>query len=659
VKRFLLHILPALFFLIALTNRAQVNQELFLKQFYEADFKEKVRLVSSFEYSQIKDVYPLIEDTLEKIRKKVYSNTSSNEAKFLFEKIEANKAFDNNRFSRATYLLEAALNNHARNLIDSLYCLSKLRHCYIKLNNLQKAVEASDLFDKLASRSGDEKALQERLKKSYMYNSFGLIPKAIIEKRKEFAADYEKRKNDTDFLAGHHNDLAVYFNKLQVPDSAIFHLNIADKYISGKLVYTSNQTYYNFFKWLIQGNKALAYYHQQDYKAAVPLLQMDIYHSLKNNNIESAINSYVLIAKCHIKLNDLRRASLYTDSAGYLIEKTDQVKLKLSYLLLQAELYKAQKRFDLSAAKFNQYILYKDSVSSHEKEVLLINQQIALDIQRKDKEISEKTQLLQRAKYQEAKQKAFRAYLLAGMVILILLIVFLIKNNRNSKKREHQLASINDQIQRQNKTIETALREKDVLLREIHHRVKNNLQIISSIINIQNEKAINESTRLLLRELKMRISSIALTHQMLYQKGSMNEVSLNDYIQNLCQQINASFETQQVNTETLFSSADIKVNLDTAIPLGLLMNEIITNSYKHAFKVTKQGELKVQVWVAATEIKISIKDNGPGLPQNFEELMKKQESLGLELISILCNQINANLKVKNHDGAEFIITFHV
>ncbi len=648
------------FFLLLISSLSAqvVNKELFLKEFNEADFKGKVRLVSNYEYNDIKDVFPLIEDTLEKIKKRVYSHTSSSEAKFLFEKIEASKAFDNNRFARAVYILEAAISNHARNTEDSLYCLNKLKHCYIKLNNLNKAVEANELFDKLAERSGQEKFLQQRIAKSYMYNAFGLIDHAINEKRKEFVKEFPKRKNDTDFISGHHNDLAVYFNKQKKSDSAIFHLDIADRYISAKLKYTANTTYYNFYKFLIQGNKALAYYNRGNYEDAIPPLKLDIYYSLKNSNAESAVNSYILIAECYLKIKNIRNAQLYADSAGKLVSETDQVKPKLNYLLLQAALLKAQNKFDMAVNKYEEYIKFKDSVSSHEKEILLMNQQIALDIQRKDSELSEKSIQLQSAKIKEAKQRAFKAYLLAGMVVLLLLIGILVYNNHSVKRKEFQLASVNDQIQRQNRLIEAALKEKDLLLREIHHRVKNNLQIISSIINIQSSKLPAQETKLLLDELKMRISSIALTHQMLYQKNSTNEVSLGDYVRHLIEEIDKSYKHAGVKTEIVSTTADISLNIDTIIPLGLLINEIITNAYKHAFVKSKEGFLRVVLSAIGNEVKMVISDNGPGLPENFEAIMKKHESLGLELIVMLADQINARMEIKNNGGAEFSISFN-
>jgi two-component sensor histidine kinase len=246
---------------------------------------------------------------------------------------------------------------------------------------------------------------------------------------------------------------------------------------------------------------------------------------------------------------------------------------------------------------------------------------------------------------------------MAGIVILILLIGILFYNNNLSKKREYELSVRNDQIQNQTKLIENSLKEKEILLKEVHHRVKNNLQIISSIINIQNDKTKDTKTKEILDELKLRISSIALTHQMLYQKGSMSEVLLNEYINNLVNQINISFDNQTVKIETAYVSPDIKLNIDLAIPLGLLVNEIITNAFKHAFKEKESGLIKVKVSIEGNNIKINVKDNGVGLPANYKDLLEEKQSLGFELIAILAEQINAHLSFKNNTGTEIEISF--
>ena len=311
-----------------------------------------------------------------------------------------------------------------------------------------------------------------------------------------------------------------------------------------------------------------------------------------------------------------------------------------------------------AVVKFKSYMNLKDSISNREKELQLINQQVALDIQKKDSELSEKSELIKNAVINEGKQKVFRAYLMAGLIITIILVGFLFYTNNNSKKREEELEIKNQQIQIQNKQIETSLNEKELLLREIHHRVKNNLQIINSVINLQSDKTQNGELNEVLSELKGRISSIALTHQMLYQKGTSSSVILCEYLQNLISQIYTSYESEHIKVNFNCTNKDFIINIDTAIPLGLLVNEIMTNAFKHAFKKTKNGIIDINANVSLKHVELTIKDNGVGLPENYNEIMNKPTSLGFELIAILVDQIDAKMDIENTNGTCFVLNFN-
>jgi two-component sensor histidine kinase len=637
---------------------AQVDLIKFLKDFKAADRQGKVKLVAGVEYRDIKDIYPQLEDTLELIRRKIFTNSSSKEAKFLFDKIDVSMYCDNGQYSKAAILMESCLSSHVRDIYDSLYCYMRLKQAFANLNNLNKAVETNSWFDKLALRSNDPKYINAITKKSWIYNSFGLNQQAILERRREFMEEIPLRKHDTDFIASYYNDIGVYYNRMKRSDSALFYFLKADGYVSMKMTYSTNKTHYQFFKALIEGNMALAYANTGEFQKAIPYLKTDVYYSKRVNDMQSAFNSCVLLSTCYIKLEELRLAELYADSAqGISIAYYTKPLVKLKLLYLQAELLDAQGKASQAVAKFKAYMNLKDSINNSEKELQLINQQVALDIQKKDTELSAKNELIKSAAINEGKQKVFRAYLMAGLIITIILVGFLVYTNTNSKRREEEMGMKNQQIQIQNKQIEASLKEKEMLLREIHHRVKNNLQIINSVINLQSEKTQEGELNEVLAELKGRISSIALTHQMLYQKGTVNSVVLCEYMQNLIAQIYKSYENENIKVNYTCNNQEFIINIDTAIPLGLLVNEIVTNSFKHAFKNTKTGVIDIINTISGNQVSLIIKDNGSGLPQGLEKELEKPSSLGFELITILVQQIDATLQMENDNGARFTINF--
>lgn len=205
--------------------------------------------------------------------------------------------------------------------------------------------------------------------------------------------------------------------------------------------------------------------------------------------------------------------------------------------------------------------------------------------------------------------------------------------------------------------IQKSLKEKEMLIKEIHHRVKNNLQIINSIIRLQLNKEDNDKSQVLLNEISARIQSIALTHQMLYKKDKLLEINANEYLKNLCQQILNSFSDHS-NTISIHFSIDetkpIELPLDIAIPLGLICSEVITNAIKYAFPDNKQGTIQVSFKCNDNYCYLTIKDNGVGIDLSK---IKQKESLGMELIHLLSEQIEAKYSFKVDNGTIFELQF--
>jgi two-component sensor histidine kinase len=645
------HIYFAVLFL-PLFFKAETDPKLFLEKFNKADLKNKVRLVSSVPFSEIKDIYPQIKDTLENVKRLVYLRSQSKEAKFLLDKIEADIELYNQNYTKAIFILENSLRNHASNVNDSLKCYSMLKNAFVKIRDINKAFEIHHLMEMKWDRKSDTINIDYGHQKSTLYNMLGLTDQAINERRiegKKYIA-----KNDTDGYANLYNDIGVFYNARKRSDSAQFYFLKAKNLLLQKKVSKDRETFYKFFLALIDGNLALSYFNEGDVTAAIPLLKVDVYYSLKVQNYESAFNSYNLLTKCYVNLKQKQLAKSYLDSAQNLLnEKVKGIAPKLRLLLTCASYYNSVKDFYKSNECYQQYVNINDSFQLMEKERKIYNQGVAISIEKSEIELNEKDRLIEQNKFEEAKQRTFRAYLLAGIFILSTIIIFLILNNRNSKKRELQLSLKNKQIGSQNHLIEQSLKEKEALIKEIHHRVKNNLQIISSMLSLQLGKVEDETTETILKDAQQRINAISLTHQMLYQKDNISTISLGDYVENLVGQIEATIFSSNIELNTSIASRERKINIDTAVPLGLMINEILTNAYKHAFSAGTKGHVSVSLNDTNTGCILTISDNGKGLPKNFENL--NQKSMGMELIHILAEQLDANLKIEKTNGTTFII----
>lgn len=205
---------------------------------------------------------------------------------------------------------------------------------------------------------------------------------------------------------------------------------------------------------------------------------------------------------------------------------------------------------------------------------------------------------------------------------------------------------------------EQLLIEKEQLLKEIHHRVKNNLQIVSSLLNLQSDNIVDEKYLELIKESQNRINSMALVHEMLYKSVDLSKVDLKEYIEILTGSVNMSYSTP---TKAISFSNDIEAGIflevDMMIPIGLMLNEILSNSFKYAFPEKEKGIISIKLKRDKNNIKMIVFDNGVGLKKNFD--IKKQGSLGMQLIHMLGEQIDAGISVTSEKGTHYEINFMI
>ena len=200
------------------------------------------------------------------------------------------------------------------------------------------------------------------------------------------------------------------------------------------------------------------------------------------------------------------------------------------------------------------------------------------------------------------------------------------------------------------------LKEKELLIKEVHHRVKNNFMIISSLLNLQANQTGDQNTQEILQESCNRINSMALIHEKLYQSQDLTKIDFKNYITNL---VSGLYQSYNINSSKISIVTHIeKINLDInkAIPVGLVINELITNSLKHAFpEQTDKGTIEINMKKQDKRLTLTIQDNGIGLPADFD--LDKAQTLGMRLVSILIrNQLDGEFRFESNDGARFIIT---
>lgn len=204
--------------------------------------------------------------------------------------------------------------------------------------------------------------------------------------------------------------------------------------------------------------------------------------------------------------------------------------------------------------------------------------------------------------------------------------------------------------------IKDSLKEKELLIKEIHHRVKNNLQIVSSLLKLQSGYVKDEEALNMLLESQNRIQSMALVHQKLYQSKDLSRINFNEYLNQLLSHIRHAYKIDADSFSIKVNTENIQVDVDTAIPCGLIVNELVTNSLKHAFPNFKKGNIQIDLRTdKGGNYVLSVGDDGIGFPEKLD--FRNTSTLGLQLVITLVEQLSGQIELKNETGATFEIKF--
>lgn len=207
-------------------------------------------------------------------------------------------------------------------------------------------------------------------------------------------------------------------------------------------------------------------------------------------------------------------------------------------------------------------------------------------------------------------------------------------------------------------SLQHSLEEKEVLLKEIHHRVKNNMAIVSGLLTLQVRHAKLPEVKALFKDSQRRIKSMALIHELLYQNENLSKINFRNYIHELVDGLSSSFQQQETLIDIEIKADDtIELDIVQAVPCGLILNELITNSFKYAFIGKAEGRIAITFCKMAEGLLLEVADNGLGLPAAFEPNYRK--TLGMQLVANLVKQIGGQLTIgARQEGASFKIIFN-
>ncbi len=387
--------------------------------------------------------------------------------------------------------------------------------------------------------------------------------------------------------------------------------------------------------------------------AAMDYLLGKIYRILGNYTVAE---DYLIKAKevhldfgdpLFITVDDIEIGKLYIEIGAYAKAKT-YLQSALEYSILynykpeRQDTYEQLAIYYEAVGDFPQALEYEklrkqlsDSLFNDRISAQLAEMETKYQAERRQQQLDLQNEQLARQEAEISQQSVFRNALIAGLVLLLIIGALVYRNERAKTK---------------------SLREKEALLKEIHHRVKNNLQVISSLLNMQSRGTDNEEMQEVIKEGQSRVKAMSLIHQKLYQTDDLSEIDFQDYIQQLIAQLETLYKAESVEIQNTVNANGLRLDIDTAIPLGLILNELVSNAYKYAFEGMEEGTINVDLMRIDNErLQLEVTDNGKGLPGDFN--FDTAKSLGLKLVNILTKQLQGTLDYNTADGTSFSITF--
>ncbi|MDT8411770.1 MAG: tetratricopeptide repeat protein [Vicingaceae bacterium] len=364
------------------------------------------------------------------------------------------------------------------------------------------------------------------------------------------------------------------------------------------------------------------------------------------------------LGKLHYNNSDLKLSSSYLIQS---LEKSKEIKhipLMLSNAKLLSKIYEYEKKYSQSLNMLSFYVNLNDSVNtiSHKLELEKQTENTKLKYENDVYKLKTETknQLIQKSKDDLL---ITLVILIISFIVFLTLIHFLRMKIKTIRKQKEQIAKVKDQLNELNYEQKRLLEIQDTLLKEIHHRVKNNLQVITSLLALQSSFIKDNDIKRVFRYAQYRINSMAMVHEMLYQTEDLSKINIKAYVNRLSRNLVHSMCGSKNNVLlSIDITSDLYLNIDTVIPLGLLINEILTNSIKYGINKSK-GKIYITIeHLSKDNYLMRIGDDGNGFDD--ESLFRASNSLGLILIHNLTIQLKGSIEKDNKlTGTNYIITF--
>ncbi len=460
-------------------------------------------------------------------------------------------------------------------------------------------------------------------------------PKETILYYEKALQGFESLK-DSVWMANLYNNISIQKNELELYEEE---LALKNKALN---IYVAQKDTQRIL--FTKGNLAHTYFKTGDYKKSIENAETFLNSPFNKADLSEKVTVMLAYSYTLQKTGNSTKSMKVIRETLELAEKNGFKENEMKAHSHLASLYEDQKKFKEAYFHFNKFYRLQDTLFNQQKDETINELLVKYETEKKDAEIVLLNTENELKNLQISQSTYVKRVLIFGL-ILVSLLAFLAWRLKNTK------AKTNRELTSKNQMISKALEEKNILLREIHHRVKNNLQVISSLLKLQSQYIEDEGAIRAIAEGRNRVHSMALLHQNLYKEDNLTGVDMKEYFTNL---IEGLFEAYKVSTGTINLKTDIQniiLDIDTVIPLGLIANELISNSLKHAFvENPENAEIEVNLYEKDGRLVFQVIDNGKGY--STEEAATGKKSFGQKLIRSLSDKLEADMEIINEKGTK-------
>ena len=377
---------------------------------------------------------------------------------------------------------------------------------------------------------------------------------------------------------------------------------------------------------------AKIYYAKKEYNKAISYYKLAEQYSLKSNNKYHLITNYNSLATCYKELKENEIAKTYSEKSIAISKEVGSVERELFCHETMADILFSMGDYKNAYASFQNYASLKDTLFNQDKNDAIAEMQAKFDVEKNQQKV---TEIELKKKIDDEANTKQRLLFIVVIIVILISLVFTMIVVRNKQK-------VNSLLEQKNTAIQANLEQKEVMMSEIHHRVKNNLQMVSSILDLQARDLTDEKSMRVIEDSLSRINAISLIHQRLYQSDNIRGIKINTYLQELAFDILKNFSSSVTTTPIQLTCKvdDLNMDLESAIPIGLITAELITNACKYAFLSIEKPEITITLNKQQDALVLIVTDNGVGKQAAVNE---SGTSFGTKLIKSLSRKLRAEI----------------